>query len=97
MDRLSQIALAMTPGLGATGCRRLLAACPDTDIFALPKAQLAAMLGPSHHEAVDAIAAKACFAQAEAELRFCEANNIAFHTTATPSAPQPKPELSTQP
>ena len=76
MDRLSQIALAMTPGLGATGCRRLLAACPDTDIFALPKAQLAAMLGPSHHEAVDAIAAKACFAQAEAELRFCEANNI---------------------
>lgn len=75
MDKVSQIALSMIPGLGSTSCRKLLDAYPDEDIFALPKGELQAAFG-SHRAVADAIAAKSTHARAEAELRYCEEKGI---------------------
>lgn len=75
MDKLSQIALSMTPGLGPTSLRRLLDAYPGEDIFALPPAELQAAFG-SHRDIAAHILHRTAFARAEEELRFCEKNNI---------------------
>lgn len=71
MDKLSQIALSMLPGLGPTGCRRLVELYPDQDIFALPPSELRHAFG-SHAAIANAIINKSTFARAEEELRFVE-------------------------
>ena len=75
MDKLSQIALSMIPGLGPTSCRKLLEAYPEQDIFALPLAELKRAFG-SHQDIIDAIRNKSSHARAEEELRFCERSGI---------------------
>lgn len=68
MDKLSQIALSMIPGLGPSSCRRLLEAYPGQDIFALPPAELKLAFG-SHQEIAEAIRNKSTHARAEQELQ----------------------------
>ena len=75
MDKLSQIALSMIPGLGPSSCRKLLEAYPGRDIFSLPPAELNAAFG-THRDIAVAILGKATHARAEEELRFCENNGI---------------------
>ena len=75
MDKLSQIALSMIPGLGPTSCRKLLGIYPGEDIFALPAKELDLAFG-SHHEIAAAIAGKRTHARAEEELRYCEEKGI---------------------
>jgi len=75
MDKLSQIALSMLPGLGAAACRRLLAMFPGADLFALPPAELRTALR-GHAGLAEAIVSRSTFARAEAELAFCERNRI---------------------
>ena len=75
MDKLSQIALSMIPGLGPSSCRKLLDAYPGQDLFALPPAELNAAFG-THRDIAAAIRGKATHARAEEELRFCEDNGI---------------------
>lgn len=71
MDKISQIALSMIPGLGPAGCRRLLALYPGQDIFALPPVELRMLFG-GHLRPLEAILSKATHARAEAELRQAE-------------------------
>ncbi len=87
MDKLSQIALSLIPGLGAIGCRRLLEVYPDEDIFALPPAELAAAFG-THKAIATAIVTKATHARAEEELRFCERYHIRPLFYTDPEFPQ---------
>ena len=75
MDRLSQLALTFTPGLGPSSIRRLVDLYPDEDIFALPHSELNAAFG-SHRDIAHAIANKTAFPKAEEELRFIEHNGI---------------------
>ena len=75
MDKLSQIALSMIPGLGPSSCRKLLEAYPGQDIFSLPPAELTAAFG-THRDIAAAIRGKTTHARAEEELRFCENNGI---------------------
>ena len=75
MDKLSQIALSMIPGLGPTSCRKLLEAYPGEDIFALSPAELNAAFG-THRDIAAAIHGKTTHARAEEELRFCERSGI---------------------
>lgn len=75
MDKVSQIALSMIPGLGPTSCRKLLAAYPGQDIFALPPAELKLAFG-SHRDIVEAILGKTTHARAEQELRLAEQHGI---------------------
>ena len=75
MDKISQIALAMTPNLGPTSCRKLLEAYPGEDIFALPAAELKLAFG-SHQGIFDAIVHKRYHARAEEELRQAEAHGV---------------------
>ncbi len=75
MDKLSQVALTMTAGLGPTAIRRLVDAYPGEDIFALPAAELRAAFG-SHRALVDNLLAKTAFPRAEEELRTAEAKHI---------------------
>ena len=75
MDKLSQIALSMIPGLGPTSCRKLLEAYPGEDIFALSPAELNAAFG-THRDIAAAIHGKTTPARDEEELRFCERSGI---------------------
>lgn len=75
MDRLAQVALAMTEGLGPTAIRKLLDAYPGEDIFALPAAELRMAFG-NHRAVVDNLLNKTAFARAEEELRAAEAKHI---------------------
>lgn len=75
MDKVSQIALSMIPGLGPTNCRKLLAAFPGQDIFALPPTELALAFG-RNRGVVDAIRGKTTHGRAEQELRWAEAHGV---------------------
>lgn len=75
MDKISQIALSMIPGLGPTSCRKLLDTFPGEDIFALPPTELKLAFG-SHRQPLDAILSKVTHARAEAELRQAEVHGI---------------------
>ena len=75
MELLSQIALAMTPGLGPTQLRRLVACFPGQDIFSLPPTELRAAFG-THVAVAESIISRAAFPRAEEELRYCERHNI---------------------
>ena len=75
MDKVSQIALSMIPGLGPTSCRKLLDAYPGQDIFALPPNELKLAFG-THRDIAAAIQGKTTHARAEEELQFCERNGI---------------------
>ncbi len=75
MELLSCIALAMTPGLGPSSCRRLLDAYPGQDPFSLPPTEIRTAFG-SHRAIADAIVGRTMFARAEEELRFCVQHNI---------------------
>ena len=76
METIAKIALSMIPGLGPTGCRRLLELFPEADIFGLSAAEVRQAFGPVHKDVADAIVGKTTFARAEQELRFCEENGI---------------------
>ena len=65
----------MIPGLGTIGCRKLLAAYPDEDIFALPARELALAFG-AHRQPLEAILHKSTHARAEEELRWCEKQGV---------------------
>lgn len=71
MDKVSQIALSLIPGLGPTSCRKLLEAFPGQDIFALPPSELRLAFG-SHRSIVDSIVGRTTHARAEQELRWAE-------------------------
>jgi DNA processing protein len=75
MDKISQIALAMLPGLGPTSCRKLLDAYPGQDSFALPPSELMLAFG-NHKAIVDAIRNKSTQARAEQELRLAEHHGL---------------------
>ena len=75
MDKLSQVALAMTDGLGPTAIRKLLDAYPGEDIFALPAAELNLAFG-NHRSIVENLLNKTAFPRAEEELRTAEAKHI---------------------
>ena len=75
MDKVSQIALSLIPGLGAVGCRQLMAIYPNEDIFALSPIELKSTFG-SHQSIAEAIVHKTTHARAEEELRFCERYHI---------------------
>lgn len=75
MDKLSQIALSMTPGLGPTSIRRLLDVYPGQDVFELPATELYHAFG-THRDVAGHIVGRTAFGRAEEELRFCERNGI---------------------
>ena len=81
MDTLAQIALTLIPGLGPTGCHRLLDIVPNDDLFAMSHAQLVELFG-THNDIIAHIEKKSTFARAEAELRFVEQNglHVLFYT-----------------
>ena len=75
MDKVSQIALSMIPGLGPTGCRKLLEAYPGQDIFALPPSELKLAFG-SHRDILEAILGKTTHARAEQELKWAGQHGV---------------------
>ena len=75
MDKLNQIALSLIPGLGPTGCRKLLDAYPGEDIFALPPSELRLAFG-NHRAVLDAILGRTTHARAEQELAWAEKNHV---------------------
>ena len=75
MDKVSQIALSMIPGLGPTSCRKLLETYPGQDIFALPPSELKLAFG-SHRILVEAIRNKSTHARAEQELQLAEKHGM---------------------
>ena len=87
MDKLSHIALCMTPGLGPTSLRRLVDVYPGQDIFALPPSELLAAFG-GHREIAESIIRKTAFARAEEELRYCEQRGIRPLFFTDPDFPQ---------
>lgn len=75
MDKLSQIALSMIPGLGPSSIRRLIELYPDQDIFSLPPSELRHAFG-RHTSIANAIINKSTFARAEEEMRFVERGGL---------------------
>lgn len=75
MDKVSQIALSLIPGLGPTSCRKLLEAYPGEDIFALPPTELKLAFG-NHRSIIDAIRNKSTHARAEQELKQAEGHGV---------------------
>ena len=75
MDILSNIALAMIPGLKPMSLRRLVEYYPGEDIFALPPAELCAAFA-GHRAVAEHIIGRTTFARAEEELAFCERGGI---------------------
>lgn len=75
MDKVSQIALSMIPGLGPTSCRKLLEAYPGEDVFALPPSELKLAFG-SHRDILAAILGKRTHGRAEEELRWAERHGV---------------------
>lgn len=87
MDKLSQIALTFTPGLGPTSIRRLVETYPDEDIFALPPSELKAAFG-NHHNTAEAIIHKSAFPRAEEEMLFMQQHDIRGLFFTDPDFPQ---------
>lgn len=75
MNKLRQIALSMLPGLGATGCRRLLKAMPGVDPFELPHDELQRLFH-SNRDTCAAIAGRTTFEQAGRCLRWAEEKGV---------------------
>ncbi|MBR1517015.1 MAG: DNA-processing protein DprA [Bacteroidales bacterium] len=75
-NQLYAIALAMTPGLSCSGCRKLLDIHADPEeIFGLTKKDLVELFG-QHHQIIDAIAGKTMMGRAEEELAWAEKNDV---------------------
>ncbi len=87
MATLEQIALCLTPGIGPTGCRRLIDLCPAEELYTLGPRRLAELIGP-HRNIIANILNKSAHSRAEQEMRFMEQRGIRAIFFTEPDFPQ---------
>lgn len=87
MATLEQIALAFTPGIGPTTCRRLMEVCSAEELFGMNRKQLTELFG-THSDIVANVIGKVGFARAEAELSFMQQRGIRALFFTEPDFPQ---------
>ncbi|MBQ0016595.1 MAG: DNA-processing protein DprA [Bacteroidales bacterium] len=76
-EKIYQLALSMTPGLGCKACRQLLDLGKNaTELFGMTKSQLIEFTGGTKHKFIDNIVNRVSMPQSENEMRWMERYGI---------------------